>query len=138
MATVPEINESPPKGSAEAPHSPSEKVVLSDALLAAETTEQVSAAFEKYAQPHAGEFVPRLASDILALIHDPHFPSDPKRRLAFLRIRSRGDRTLSFVRPAISFEKNSTLSARAATKAQRAITRVQSVAQQFPYRWKAC
>ena len=75
---------------------------LSDPLLAAETTEQVIAAFEKYAQPYAGEFVPRLASDILVLIHDPNFPRDPRRRSVFLRIRSRGDRISSFVRPATS------------------------------------
>jgi hypothetical protein len=63
VAAVSDIYESRPKHSAKAPHSPSEKVVLSDAPLAAETTEQVSAAFEKYAQPYAGQFVPRLASD---------------------------------------------------------------------------
>ena len=56
---------------------------LSVPLLAAETTEQVSAAFE-YAQSYAGEFVPRLASDILALIHDPNFPKRPKAQVGFL------------------------------------------------------
>jgi hypothetical protein len=47
---------------------------LSGALLAATTGEEVIAAFVSHAQPYANEFVPRLAEDILATIHDPKFP----------------------------------------------------------------
>lgn len=57
---------------------------LSDTLLAAQTEEQAIAAFENYGQPYAGEFVPRLAPDILALIRDPNFPKRPKAQIGFL------------------------------------------------------
>jgi hypothetical protein len=53
-------------------------------LLAAETEEQVIATFEKFDQPYAGEFVPRLASEILILIKDSKFPKRPKPQLNFL------------------------------------------------------
>jgi hypothetical protein len=57
---------------------------LADPLLAAETEEQIIAAFEKHSQPYAGEFVPRLATEILALIHASNFPMRPKARIGFL------------------------------------------------------
>ena len=51
---------------------------LSGPLLAATTAEQVIEAFQKHASLYASNFAPRFAADILALIHDPHFP---RRRL---------------------------------------------------------
>lgn len=57
---------------------------LSGPLLAANTDEQVIEAFEQYAQPYANNFVPSFASDILALIHDPHFPKRAKAQIGFL------------------------------------------------------
>lgn len=57
---------------------------LSGPLLAADTEEQVNAAFENCAQPYTRNFVPGFASDILALIHDPHFPKRAKAQIGFL------------------------------------------------------
>jgi hypothetical protein len=57
---------------------------LCDPLLAAQTGEEVTAAFENYGRPYAGDFVPRLVPDILALIRDPSFPKRPKARIGFL------------------------------------------------------
>jgi len=57
---------------------------LSGPLLASDTKEQVNAAFENYAQPYTRNFVPGSASDILALIHDPHFPKRAKAQIGFL------------------------------------------------------
>jgi hypothetical protein len=57
---------------------------LSGSLVAAETEEQVVAAFQNYGQPYAGEFVPRLASDILTLIRDLNFPKRPEAQVNFL------------------------------------------------------
>jgi hypothetical protein len=57
---------------------------LCDPLLAAQTGEEVTAAFENYGRPYAVEFVPRLVPDILALIRDPSFPKRPKARIGFL------------------------------------------------------
>jgi hypothetical protein len=57
---------------------------LAGPLLAAETEEQVRAAFETYGQPYAGEFVPRLTSDILEVIRSPQFPKRPKAQIGFL------------------------------------------------------
>lgn len=56
---------------------------LAAALLESETEEQVNAAFESYGQPYAGEFVPYLASDILALIRSAELPKRPKAQVAF-------------------------------------------------------
>ena len=47
---------------------------LSVPLLASTTAEQVIDAFQKHASSYASNFVPRFADDILALVHDPHFP----------------------------------------------------------------
>src|SRR3974390_273682 len=57
---------------------------LRDSLLAAQTEEQVISAFENYGQPYAGELVPRMAPDILALIRDPSFPKRSKAQIGFL------------------------------------------------------
>ena len=57
---------------------------LRDPLLAAQTEEQVIAAFENYGQPYAGDFVPRMAGDILALIRDPSFPKRSVAQIGFL------------------------------------------------------
>jgi len=59
---------------------------LRDPLLATEAgkEEEVKRAFENYAQPYAQEFVPRLASDILRVIHEPKFPKRPKAQIHFL------------------------------------------------------
>jgi hypothetical protein len=57
---------------------------LRDPLMAAETEEQVIAAFENNGQPYAGEFVPRMATDILALIRDASFPKRQKAQIGYL------------------------------------------------------
>ncbi len=58
---------------------------LSGPLLAATTAEQIIDAFQKYAPSYANNFVPHFAEDILALIHDPHFPRRrPKAQIGFL------------------------------------------------------
>ena len=57
---------------------------LSAPLIAARTVEQVVAAFQEHGQPYAGEFVPRMASDILALLRHPAFPTKAKARIGFL------------------------------------------------------
>ena len=57
---------------------------LSGPLLGAENEEQVRAAFETYGQPYAGEFIPRLTSDILEVIRSPQFPKRPKAQIGFL------------------------------------------------------
>jgi hypothetical protein len=53
-------------------------------LLAAESEQHVRAAFEEHGQPYAGEFVPRLVADIVAVVHDSAFPKRPKARIGFL------------------------------------------------------
>jgi hypothetical protein len=57
---------------------------LRDPLLSSQTNEQVVSAFEKNAQPYAGDFVPRLAADIIRLIRDASFPKRPKAQIGFL------------------------------------------------------
>ena len=57
---------------------------LRDPLLAAQTEEQVIAAFKNYGQPYAGDYVPRMAPDISALIRDPSFPKRSKAQIGFL------------------------------------------------------
>ena|SRR2546425_5875870 len=59
---------------------------LRNPLLAPETgkEEDVTRAFESYAQPYAENFVPRLASDILRVIHEQKFPKRPKAQINFL------------------------------------------------------
>lgn len=53
-------------------------------LLAANTVQEVIEAFEEHAKAYAGEFVPRLAEDILKVIHEPKFPKRPDPQIRFL------------------------------------------------------
>ena len=53
-------------------------------LVAANVVEQVTEAFEKYADAYAREFVPRLAEDILKVIHEPKFPKRQVPQINFL------------------------------------------------------
>lgn len=57
---------------------------LASPLLAADSEEQVRAAFEEHGKLYAREFVPQFAADILGLVHDPRFPRRPKSRIGFL------------------------------------------------------
>ena len=57
---------------------------LAGPLLAAESLEQVLAAFVGHGQPYAGEFVPRAAADILEVIREPSFPKRPKAQIGFI------------------------------------------------------
>ena len=57
---------------------------LAGPLMDAQTMAEVISAINNYGQPYAGEFVPRLASDILHLIRDPDFPNRPEARIGFL------------------------------------------------------
>jgi hypothetical protein len=67
-------------------------------LLAAKTEEEVTEAFNRFAQPYAGDFVPRLSSDILSLLNDPDFPQRALPRTKFLARSLGGRSTLSFRR----------------------------------------
>jgi hypothetical protein len=69
---------------------------LHDPLLAAQTEEQVTAAFENHGQPYAGDFVPRLAPDILVLIRHASFPERPKAQIGFLADSLAGRPNLGF------------------------------------------
>ena len=69
---------------------------LGGPLVAAQTEEQVAAAFERHGQPYTGDFMPWQASDILALIHDNHFPKDSEARINFLADSLGGRPTLTF------------------------------------------
>ena len=53
-------------------------------LIAANQPGEVIEAFEKHAQGYAREFIPRLAEDILKVIHDPKFPKRPSPQINFL------------------------------------------------------
>jgi hypothetical protein len=53
-------------------------------LLAANNEDEVIQAFQDHAQPYVREFVPRLAADILRVIHDPKFPKRPNPQIGFL------------------------------------------------------
>jgi len=57
---------------------------LSGPLLVANTEDEVTAAFEKYGQPYANNFVPRLAAEILAVIRESAFPQRAKAQVRFL------------------------------------------------------
>lgn len=57
---------------------------LETPLLAAQTVEEVQAAFENHGQPYASHFVPSQASDVLALVRDGLFPKDSDARINFL------------------------------------------------------
>jgi hypothetical protein len=53
-------------------------------LVAAKSIEQVIEAFDKYAEAYAREFVPRLAEDILKVVHEPKFPKRQDPQIKFL------------------------------------------------------
>jgi len=53
-------------------------------LLAAQTVEEVVAAFETHCQPYAQHFVPSQASDVLVLVRDRHFPKDSDARINYI------------------------------------------------------
>jgi hypothetical protein len=53
-------------------------------LLDAKTADGVTDVFKEFAEPYAGEFVPRLSSDILSLLQDPDFPKRTRPRIKFL------------------------------------------------------
>ncbi len=57
---------------------------LEGSLLGAQTEEEVTDAFENHAKPYAQNFVPAMASDILALIRHSKFPKRPEARINFL------------------------------------------------------
>jgi len=71
---------------------------LGTPLLAAKTEEEVTEAFNRFAQPYSGDFVPRLSSDILSLLNDPDFPQRALPRTKFLARSLGGRSTLSFRR----------------------------------------
>lgn len=53
-------------------------------LLAANNEDEVIQAFQDHAQSYAREFVPRLAADILRVIHEPKFPKRHNPQIGFL------------------------------------------------------
>lgn len=57
---------------------------LREPLLAANTVQEVIAAFEEHANAYASQFVPRLAEDILNVVHEPKFPKRPDPQIKFL------------------------------------------------------
>jgi hypothetical protein len=58
--------------------------VLRGPLISANEAAEVVEAFEKHAQAYASEFVPKLADDILKLIHERKFPERPQAQINFL------------------------------------------------------
>jgi hypothetical protein len=67
-------------------------------LLNSKTSHEVTEAFKKFAEYCAGDFVPRLSSDILSLLSDPDFPQRALPRTRFLARSLGGMPTLSFRR----------------------------------------
>jgi hypothetical protein len=65
-------------------------------LLDSQTADQITTAFREFAQPYAGEFVPRLSSDILLLLNDPDLPQRAIPQIRFLARSLAGRSTLSF------------------------------------------
>jgi hypothetical protein len=57
---------------------------LRDSLVNANTIEEVIEAFQKHADAYAHEFVPRLAEDILKVIHEPKFPKRSAPQISFI------------------------------------------------------
>ena len=68
-------------------------------LLNSKTSNEVTEAFKKFAESCAGDFVPRLSSEILLLLNDSDFPQRALPRTRFLA-RSLGGR------PALSFRRS--------------------------------
>jgi hypothetical protein len=69
---------------------------LKGPLLEAQTTEEVTKAFQEHGSLYANHFVPGFAADILALIHDPKFPKRPEARINFLADSLGGRPSVSF------------------------------------------
>jgi hypothetical protein len=69
---------------------------LGTPLLAAKTEEEVTKAFNQFGQPYAGDFVPRLSSDILLLFKGEDFPQRSIPQIKFLARSLAGRPTLSF------------------------------------------
>lgn len=65
-------------------------------LVHAKTAEEVTLAFEKFAQPYAQDFVPLFAADIVALLNDGDFPQRASPRIGFLARSLAGRPSLSF------------------------------------------
>ena len=57
---------------------------LRDPLSRVTNGEEVTQAFQSYAETHAREFVPRLSEDILKVIHGPKFPKRIEAQIHFL------------------------------------------------------
>jgi hypothetical protein len=57
---------------------------LSGPLLRSQRVEDVIKAFEDHAQPHAQDFVPRVASDVFTLINETKFPQRAKAQINYL------------------------------------------------------
>jgi hypothetical protein len=68
---------------------------LGTPLLAAKTEEEVTKAFSQFGQPYAGNFVPRLSSDILLIFKDEDFPQRSIPQIKFLARSLAGRPTLS-------------------------------------------
>ena len=69
---------------------------LGTPLLAAKTEEEVTKAFNQFGQPYAGDFVPRLSSDIFLLLKDEDFPQRSIPQIKFLARSLAGRPTISF------------------------------------------
>jgi hypothetical protein len=69
---------------------------LGTPLLAAKTKEEVTKAFDRFGQPYAGDFIPRLSSDILLLLKDKDFPQRSIPQIKFLARSLAGRPTISF------------------------------------------
>jgi hypothetical protein len=67
-------------------------------LLDSKTSHDVTEAFKKFAEYCAGDFVPRLSSDILMLLNDADFPKRALSRTRFLARSLSGRPNLSFRR----------------------------------------
>ncbi len=71
---------------------------LGTPLLAAETEDDVTKAFNQFAQPYSQDFVPRLSFNILSLLNDEDFPQRAIPQIKFLSRSLAGRPTLSFRR----------------------------------------
>lgn len=57
---------------------------LSGPLLIAESEDEITEAFQSHAPPYGGEFVPRLAGDILRVVREKKFPKRKRAQIKFL------------------------------------------------------
>lgn len=57
---------------------------LMAAVVSAASNAEVIAAFENHAPAYSREFVPRLAAEILQVVHEPKFPKRPQAQMNFL------------------------------------------------------